>query len=287
MFLYTAAGFGVLRDDFVPHARPADMITEFLCRLVFTTSDHIVPTSTPARWFVGSIGAVWVATLVITAIGLLYSSRRPRPIEEQDARLRALLRQYDASNIEWMLTWKGITVWFSDDGGSAIGYKVVGSVALCLSDPVGPLDQREATLRAFDAYCFDRGWIPCLFAAGEDTAAIAPRLGWKSVDVAYDSVVPLANLDFRGRAWQDVRTALNRAGKQEVELKVTRWADCTPAITDQLRAISGGWVSGKALPEMRFTLGTLREAEDPEVRLHLSRRSRPNRRGIHLVDAGG
>jgi phosphatidylglycerol lysyltransferase len=51
---------------------------------------------------------------------------------------------------------------------------------------------------------------------------------------------------------------------------VTRWADSTPVVTDQLRAISGGWVSGKALPEMGFTLGTLREADDPEVRLHIA-----------------
>ena len=47
--------------------------------------------------------------------------------------------------------------------------------------------------------------------------------------------------------------------------RVANWV-----VTDQLRAISGGWVSDKALPEMGFTLGTLREAEDPEVRLHLA-----------------
>jgi lysylphosphatidylglycerol synthetase-like protein (DUF2156 family) len=47
-------------------------------------------------------------------------------------------------------------------------------------------------------------------------------------------------------------------------------AESKPVFTDQLRAISSGWVGDKALPEMGFTLGTLREADDPEVRLHLA-----------------
>jgi lysylphosphatidylglycerol synthetase-like protein (DUF2156 family) len=38
-------------------------------------------------------------------------------------------------------------------------------------------------------------------------------------------------------------------------------------VQQQLRAISEAWVGDKDLPEMRFTLGTLDEAEDPAVRL--------------------
>jgi lysylphosphatidylglycerol synthetase-like protein (DUF2156 family) len=90
------------------------------------------------------------------------------------------------------------------------------------------------------------------------------------VQVAEDDIVPLPDLAFTGKAWQDVRTALNKAGKQEITLQVTRWDECRPVITDQLRAISEGWVSDKSLPEMGFTLGTLREAADPEVRLHIA-----------------
>jgi len=270
LFAYTAVGFAVLQDAFVPEARPADMFTEFLYRLLFSTSGNIEPTSTSAQVFVNSIGAVWLIAVVVTAIGLLYSSRRPRVEPEADTRLRALLRQHESSNIGWMLTWKGINVWFTDDGRTGIGYQVVGSVALCLADPVGPPEEREAALRAFDHYCFRRGWIPCLFAASQECADLAPRLGWKAVEVAEDSVMALEGLEFKGKTFQDVRTAINKAGKQDVTLEVTKWEDAKPVIRDQLRAISGGWVSDKALPEMGFTLGTLREADDPEVRLHLA-----------------
>lgn len=273
LFLYTAVGFAVLKDDFVPEASPADMVSEFVARIFFTSSDNVFPVSTAAEWFVKSIGWVWISAWLLTLVGLMYQSRRPKPaVEAEDARLRGLLGRHNSSSIEWMLTWSGNSLWFTPDGGTAIGYRVVGSVALCLADPVGPPDQRLEALRAFDQFCFERGWIPCLFAAGQESADLAPQLRWKAVQVAEDSLIDLPGLEFKGKAWQDVRTALNKAGKEDIRLEVTRWADARPAVTDQLRVISQGWVADKALPEMGFTLGGLAEADDPEVRLHLAQR---------------
>ena len=286
LLVYTAVGFFVLQDEFVPTAKPIDMLSEFFSRLVFTTSGNIEPVSSTAEWFVNSIGVVWLTAILITLVGLIYSSRRARPFPEAEPRLRSLLHQHHSSNIGWMLTWRDITAWFTADGETTIGYKVVGSVALCLADPVGPLEKREAALREFDEYCFRRGWIPCLFAAGQQTADLASGLNWTAVEIAEDSVMRLEQLEFKGKAFQDVRTAINKAGKQNVELVVTSWADSKPVVTDQLRAISGGWVSDKALPEMGFTLGTLPRGRGSRGPPAPRRRRRSDRRRLHLVDAG-
>jgi phosphatidylglycerol lysyltransferase len=63
---------------------------------------------------------------------------------------------------------------------------------------------------------------------------------------------------------------MNKAGKQDITMQSTYWADLRPVFADQLRIISSGWLDDKALPEMGFTLGGLAEADDPEVRLHLA-----------------
>lgn len=223
-----------------------------------------------AGLFGASLAVLWIGAACVILVALLYSSPRPEPGPDDSARLRHLLRTSPPTSIEWMLTWEGISVWFSRDGQTAVGYKVVGSVALCLGDPVGSLERRLDALREFDEYCFRQGWIPCLFAAGQETADLSPLLRWKSIEVAEDSVMALDNVEFSGKSWQDVRTAMNKAGKEDIELLPTQWEECAPVFTDQLRAISGEWVSDKALPEMGFTLGTLREADDPEVRLHLA-----------------
>lgn len=270
LFVYTAVGFAVLQEDFEPAATPADMVAEWATRLFFSTTHNIEPVTDGARWFVGSIGAVWLVVILGTIVGLAYSSRRVRPQPDDDQRIREMIRAHGTSSIDYMLTWDGNSIWFSADGATAIGYRIVGTVALCLADPIGPPAQRLAALREFDAFCFDRGWIPCLFAAGVETADLAPELGWKKIQVAEDGVVPLPDLEFKGKAWQDVRTAMNKAGKQDITLETTTWEDARPVFRDQLTVISSGWVDDKSLPEMGFTLGGLAEADDPEVRLHLA-----------------
>jgi phosphatidylglycerol lysyltransferase len=52
--------------------------------------------------------------------------------------------------------------------------------------------------------------------------------------------------------------------------RLTHLKDESWGIRQQLRAISEMWVGDKGLPEMGFTLGTLIEAADPEVRLALA-----------------
>jgi phosphatidylglycerol lysyltransferase len=270
LFIYTAVGFLVLADDFRPGATLTTMLTEFANRVLPSDTVTLVPTTRAAEWFVGSIGVVWLGAWLITIVGAIYSSQRLPPAADENDKLRALLREHHSSNIGWMLTWPGNTVWLSANGRTAIGYRILGSVALCLGDPVGPAGERFDALAEFDQLCFRRGWIPCLFAAGDVSAAVAPALRWKAVQVAEDSVIPLADLAFRGKAWQDVRTAINKAAKSSIRFEMTRWADAPPAVRDQLTVISSRWVGGKALPEMGFTLGGLAELEDPEVRLHLA-----------------
>jgi lysylphosphatidylglycerol synthetase-like protein (DUF2156 family) len=88
--------------------------------------------------------------------------------------------------------------------------------------------------------------------------------------VADDTIVDLPGLEFTGKRWNSVRTSLNRAGRDEMTFRMTHLKAESWGVQQQLRAISEAWVGDKDLPEMRFTLGTLEEAEDPEVRLALA-----------------
>ena len=57
------SGSPCCRTTSCPAAKPADMLAEFFSRLVFTTSGNIEPVTTPAKWFVNSIGAVWLVAI--------------------------------------------------------------------------------------------------------------------------------------------------------------------------------------------------------------------------------
>jgi len=88
--------------------------------------------------------------------------------------------------------------------------------------------------------------------------------------VAEEAVIDLPTLAFRGKSWQDVRTALSQAAKANIELRLGPLCELPRGLQLQVKAISSEWVEGKGLPEMGFTLGGVDEALDPRVRVGLA-----------------
>jgi phosphatidylglycerol lysyltransferase len=86
------------------------------------------------------------------------------------------------------------------------------------------------------------------------------------VQVAEETVLPLPELAFTGKKWQDVRTAMNKATKTGITAQWWTYPHAPLSITEQIRTISEEWVADKGLPEMGFTLGGLDELDDDRVR---------------------
>jgi lysylphosphatidylglycerol synthetase-like protein (DUF2156 family) len=190
------------------------------------------------------------------------------PHEERDL-IRQRLRVVGSTNrLAWMTTWPQ-NRWFHS--GSVPGYlahRVHAGVAIGLCDPVAVDDvHRDALLREFSARAQRGGLVPCVFAASVGTAAAAATMGWRVLPVGEEAVVELPGLAFHGRAWQDVRTAINQAARRGITVELTSFDELSVDQRRQVAEISHGWASGRRLPELGFTLGGLAEAADPEVRV--------------------
>ncbi|WP_224785880.1 bifunctional lysylphosphatidylglycerol flippase/synthetase MprF [Microbacterium caowuchunii] len=132
-----------------------------------------------------------------------------------------------------------------------------------------PSPTRPDSVREFIDDAERAGLIPCFFSCNEATRAAVPPT-WRSLIVADDTIVDLPGLAFTGKAWNSVRSSFNRAEREQMTFRMSRVKEESWGVRQQLRAISESWVGDKGLPEMGFTLGTLVEAEDPEVRLALA-----------------
>ncbi|WP_019181986.1 phosphatidylglycerol lysyltransferase domain-containing protein [Microbacterium yannicii] len=181
--------------------------------------------------------------------------------------VKQLLRSDGGGTLSWMTTWDGNS--YARTTGGIVAYQRRAGVALALADPLGPAASRAASVDEFIRMAEHAGLIPCFFSADEATRAAVPS-SWRSLVVADDTIVDLRGLEFTGKRWNSVRSSLNRAGRENMTFRMTRLADEPWGVQQQLRAISEMWVGDKGLPEMGFTLGTLVEAEDPEVRLALA-----------------
>ncbi|MBT2496976.1 DUF2156 domain-containing protein [Microbacterium sp. ISL-59] len=214
-------------------------------------------------WLIMLVYLIWVRR----AFGAKRKSKlgiQPSPTADD---MKKELRTHGGGTLSWMTTWDGNS--YARVTGGIVAYQRRNGVALALADPIGPADARAEAVTEFIRTAEQAGLVPCFFSADEATRAAVPST-WRSIVVADDTIVDLPGLEFTGKRWNSVRTSLNRAGRDDMTFRMTHLKAESWGVQQQLRAISEAWVGDKDLPEMRFTLGTLDEAEDPEVRLALA-----------------
>ena len=214
-------------------------------------------------WLVLLVYLIWVrAAFRAHRKATIGAAPEPTVDEVKDA-----LRQSGGGTLSWMTTWNGNSYARTTNG--IVAYQRRAGVAIVLADPLGPVQSRGDSVREFITMAERAGLVPCFFSSSDATKAAVPG-SWRSIVVADDTIVDLPGLQFTGKAWGAVRTAINRAQREEVDFRMSRLVDESWGVQQQLRAISEMWVGDKGLPEMGFTLGTLDEALDPEVRVALA-----------------
>ncbi|MPQ96753.1 DUF2156 domain-containing protein [Modestobacter sp. I12A-02628] len=216
------------------------------------------------RVLVGWTGVLCWAVLVGTACLLV----RPAVPRGDAARARALVDRHGEGALAFMTTWTGNRWWFTPDGAAVVAFRVVGGVALTTGDPVGPPEARAAAVRGFTAWCEQHGWTACWYSVTDEVVPLLPEA--RTVQVAAETWLPLGELAFVGKRWQDVRTALNRATRDGVQARWLTWQEAPVALREQVVRASEDWLAGKGLPEMGFTLGGVDELADPAVRCLLA-----------------
>lgn len=212
---------------------------------------------------------LWLAMLAIMVVArgafhvhLRRSRRELSRVPVTDSEVREAVRRHGGGTLSWMATWRENRHMAAGDG--VIAYQPHAGVAILLGDPIVPKGAEGQALAEFVGAAQRAGYIPCAFSSSEEARTAMPE-GWRSIVVAEDTIVDLPGLEFRGKAWGAVRTAINRAAREGIEFRMVRLADEPWSVRAQVRAISEQWTGDKGLPEMRFTLGTVDEAMDPEV----------------------
>ncbi|MGP6176776.1 bifunctional lysylphosphatidylglycerol flippase/synthetase MprF [Microbacterium sp. A196] len=212
---------------------------------------------------------LWVAMLIVMFIArgafrvpFRRSRRRLSTTPVTPEAVRETLHETGGGTLSWMATWRGNSHMEAADG--VIAYQTHSGVAILLGDPIVPDGNERDALEAYASAAQQMGYIPCAFSSSEKIRLAMPQ-GWRSIVVAEDTLVDLPGLEFKGKAWGAVRTAINRAARENIEFRMVRLADEPWSVRAQVRAISEQWTGDKGLPEMRFTLGTVDDAMDPEV----------------------
>lgn len=239
-----------------------DLPMRFLASLLF--SDRFLPAGLAGRLLYGSVFLLfWVVALAAVTAFFLHTGTDSGT--DAADRARAILTR-GGSTLSYMSTWPGNVYWISPDGRAAIAYRAIAGVALTVGEPYGDPAAFDSAIAGFASFCEDRGLQPCLYSVTTRARAVTQRLGWRSVQIAEDTLLPLGQLQFAGKKWQAVRAALNKAAREGITAEWWSYPEMPPELRGQVRQLSRKWVAGKGLPEMTFMLGGLDELNDPNVR---------------------
>jgi phosphatidylglycerol lysyltransferase len=205
----------------------------------------------------------WIVVLgALTAFFMHTSTYRDADAAK---RAREILRR-GGSTLSYMSTWQGNAYWISADGRAAIAYRAIAGVAVTIGEPYGDPAALDSAITEFTRFCEHRGLQPCLYSVTAQTVAVTAQLGWKSVQIAEDTLLPLPCLQFSGKKWQGVRAAMNKAERESITAQWWSYPQMPPELVGQIREISAKWMADKGLPEMNFMLGGLKELNDPNIR---------------------
>ncbi len=246
-------------------AAAAVLTATFRPRTRFWTRLGLVAYAVGSLLVIGHLADVvhLVAVAVALPLGPLLVRRTAR-VTNPD-RAVDLLEAHGGGTLSWMTTWPGAEYLYGTDG--YLAYRRHAGVAIVLGDPVGSTEWQRGAPAVFAAHCDREGLVPAWFSVSADTAA---AVGARRVQVAEDSLVDLPGLEFRGKKWQDIRTARNRATKDGIAFRMVTLADEDQSVIRQVRAISASWLRGKRTPELGFTLGGVDQAMDPRVRVGIA-----------------
>lgn len=215
-------------------------------------------------------GAVfWLICLI--SILAMFASRKLRDLRaDRGITLARRLVRQGGGSLSWMALWPNNRYWFNDAETVGIAYQLHYNVALTVGEPFGRAEDVEGAITEFTAFCAQESLAPCWYSVTDEHWPLLQRLGFSRVRVAEETLLPLGSIEFKGKEWQGVRTALNKARKLSVEARWCTYAELPGPLRTQVHEISEEWVSEKTLPEMGFTLGGIEELKDENVLLCLA-----------------
>lgn len=251
----------------------ADLPARFLpLGFLSRTTPDFVPTTLPGRLLYQGVGPVlWIVLIAALLVCLTDRAMAGAAPHAQASHLVEL----GGGSLSFMATWAGNSYWFSPSGRSAVAYRVAYGVALTCAGPFGNPAEADADLRDFALFCSERSWTPVFYSIHRPQRDALVARGWETLDIGTEMVVDPRAWQTRGRKWQDVRTAINKARRSGMTDRLATWDTLPADVRAQIVDISEQWVGEKALPEMRFTLGGVEELRDPRVRI------------LAALDAGG
>jgi phosphatidylglycerol lysyltransferase len=257
---YGTIGFYILDGRFLVNGQPTNFgwikaIEQTLA--LFLTGDNagLEPLGHYAIYFVDSIYTIGALTLGYSLVMLLRPvllRNNPASIQERQ-QARNLIDTYGQSALARLALLTDKAYFFSSTVQTVIAYVPKGRAAIVLGDPIGPIQERNQVILEFQAFCRLNDWYPVFYETLPQELVHYINHGFQLMQIGEDAIVDLPQFSLKGKANQNLRTAVNRLIKTG-----HRFSLFDPPISDQvlqqIKGVSDEWLRHRKGAEKQFSI---------------------------------
>jgi phosphatidylglycerol lysyltransferase len=261
VFCYGTVGFWLLEEGhFGVNFHATDALKRTLLIMSLAGNPQLTPQTTYARWFTGSVYLLTFAAIIYASLSFF----RPiiyklRALPQERLRATGILRARGRSSLDFFKLWPDKSYYFNEAGNCLIAYRVGNNYAMALSDPIGPEEYLEETVRGFLEFCRSNDWGVAFHQTLPDFLPIYHKLGLKRLKIGDEATVDLTNFGLDGKRRKRLRGNVNKfegSGFHIIEYQ--------PPVPDEIlreaRCVSDDWLSLPGRRERQFSLGMFDEA---------------------------
>lgn len=253
VYVYGTVGLYVLDWDFRGATTLWQAAREAARLLFLLPTSTIEPVSRHGSWFLDSVrfGSTVVVLLGVTR---MVAAAVHRPERLEDETVRQLLGQWGCNALAPFCTLADTRWMITEDRQAFVAFKVVGTTAVALGEPVGEPQACVRAVAEFVAMSQSNGWIVGFHQVTPLGADTLGRAGLELLKIGEEAIVPVQDWSLDAKYNKSLRSALRRverAGYELVELD----QPIDHATMVQLRDVSDSWLGDGEHRERTFTVG--------------------------------
>lgn len=255
VLLYGVVGLYLLDIEFRQSTTIVESVTDGVRLLFLLPVSTVAPATRQGAFFIDSVRTASFAIAMAGLVSIVATVvARERPSDGDRLTTAELLDRWATNALAYFFLSDDKSWWFAADRSAVLAYKVVGSTAIALGEPVGSPDGCLAAARSFLEFCDSNGWTVGFHQVTDKGREMLGRAGLRSLKIGEDAVIPVTAFDLSGHDHKALRSALRRierTGCRVVELA----QPIDETNMDALREVSDEWLASGGHRERTFTLG--------------------------------
>ncbi len=256
---YGTIGLYFLDRNFRTSTTLGESIEGALRLLVLLPTSTIEPITRHGRWFVDSVRFAALA-VIFAGIARIVATVVFRRDRSDHQTVVDILHRWGTTSLAPFALLDDKNWLIAEDREAFIGYKVIGTTAVALGEPIGAAASCRQVLDEFTGLCSLNGWTPAFHQVTPASEAAFKDAGFKILKIGEEAIIDVQSWSIEAKEHKSLRSAMRRVERAKLEL-----AELTTPIDDatmgQLRAVSDSWMGEGGHRERTFTVG----AFDPEA----------------------